>query len=154
AAKYSFDINRPGMLWAKLVWSPHAHAELVSVDTAAAEKLPGVKATWRSDPKEIQFAGQIVAAVAPETEEIATEAACLGKAEYKVLEPQVRDTDAAHADEKAGKREQGNVDEGFQKADIVVNGNYGAAVIAHCCLESHGQVTEIGGDELNVWAST
>src|SRR5207249_11486542 len=32
AAKYSFDINRPGMLWAKVVTSPYARAEVVSVD--------------------------------------------------------------------------------------------------------------------------
>ena len=35
-AKYSFDINRPGMLWAKLVTSPHPRAEVVSIDTSAA----------------------------------------------------------------------------------------------------------------------
>ena len=29
AAKYSYDINPPGLLWAKLVTSPHAKAEIV-----------------------------------------------------------------------------------------------------------------------------
>ena len=45
-AKYSYDINRPGMLWGKLVTSPKAYAELVAVDTSVASSLPGVKAVW------------------------------------------------------------------------------------------------------------
>ena len=36
AAKYSYDINRPGMLWAKFLMSPHTHARILSIDTAAA----------------------------------------------------------------------------------------------------------------------
>src|SRR2546426_9871853 len=74
AAKYSYDINRPGMLYAKLLTSPHARAELVSIDSAPAAALPGVKAVWKDDSligKELQYAGQIVAAGAAETEEIA-----------------------------------------------------------------------------------
>src|SRR5207342_3577698 len=99
---YSFDINRPNMLWAKLVVSPHPFAELVSIDTSAADNLPGVKGTWKDDNLigkdatgngKILYAGQIVAAVAAETEEIAAEAIHLVKVEYKALEHQVRDTD-------------------------------------------------------------
>ena len=33
-----------GMLWGKVLRSPHAHANIVSIDTSKAEKLPGVKA--------------------------------------------------------------------------------------------------------------
>ena len=35
-AKYTFDINRPGMLWGKMVRSPYAHARIVSIDVSAA----------------------------------------------------------------------------------------------------------------------
>ena len=42
-AKYTFDINRPGLLYGKMLMSPHAHAKIVSIDTSAAEKMPGVK---------------------------------------------------------------------------------------------------------------
>src|SRR5215813_7958339 len=93
AAKYSYDVNRPGMLWAKLVTSPHAKAEIVSIDLTAAAALPGVKGTWQDEAKEVQYAGQIVAAVAAETEEIATEAARLVKVNYQPSEHQVKDTD-------------------------------------------------------------
>src|SRR5437667_2141644 len=52
AAKYSYDINRPGMLWARAVTSPYAHAEVTSIDTRAAEALPGVKGVWRDTRSE------------------------------------------------------------------------------------------------------
>ena len=68
AAKYSYDINRPGMLWARAVTSPYAHAEVTSIDTRAAEALPGVKGVWRDTEKEVRYAGEIVAAVAAETD--------------------------------------------------------------------------------------
>src|ERR1051325_10341975 len=86
AAKYSYDINPPGLLWAKLVTSPHPKADIVSIDLSAAAALPGVKATWKNELKETQYVGQIVAAVAAESEEIATEAAELVKVEYKPTE--------------------------------------------------------------------
>jgi xanthine dehydrogenase YagR molybdenum-binding subunit len=154
AAKYSYDLNKPGLLWAKLVTSPHAKADVVNIDLAAAAALPGVKATWKDDLKEVQYVGQIVAAVAAETEEIATEAMHLVKVEYKLAEHQVRDTDPELSKDKASKRDAGNVDEAFGKADRVHNGNYGIPVITHCCLEPHGQVTEMKDGELYVWPST
>lgn len=43
-AKYSYDINRKGMLHGKILRSPHAHAKIKSIDTAAARKVPGFKA--------------------------------------------------------------------------------------------------------------
>ena len=43
-AKYSYDINRPQMLFGKMVRCPYAHAKVLSIDTSAAEKMPGVKA--------------------------------------------------------------------------------------------------------------
>src|SRR5262245_30872862 len=45
-AKYSYDINRPGMLHAVIVRSPYAHATIKSLDTVAASKMPGVKAVY------------------------------------------------------------------------------------------------------------
>src|SRR5438445_4551766 len=154
AAKYSYDINRPGMLWAKVVTSPYAHAEVTSIDTSAAEALAGVKGVWRDTEKEVRYAGEIVAAVGAVTEEIAEEAAPLVKVQYKPLEHQVVDTDPSLSKDKASKKDQGNVDEAFAKADKVVAGEYGLPVITHCCLESHGQVTEVRDGELYVWPST
>src|SRR5262245_1941587 len=43
-AKYSYDINRKGMLHGVILRSPHAHAKIKTLDTTAAKKMPGVKA--------------------------------------------------------------------------------------------------------------
>ena len=41
-ARYVADLTLPGMLHARPVLSPYAHAEIVSVDANAARELPGV----------------------------------------------------------------------------------------------------------------
>ncbi len=42
-AKYTYDINRPGMLTSKIYRSPYAHARITAIDTSEAEKLSGGK---------------------------------------------------------------------------------------------------------------
>ena len=42
-AMYCTDIKLPGMLYAKILRSPYPHARIKSIDTAKAEKIPGVK---------------------------------------------------------------------------------------------------------------
>jgi len=156
AAKYSYDINRPGMLWAKVVTCPHAKADFEDIDTSAAEALPGVKAVWKeTETKSATYVGQIVAAVAAETEEIATEAARLVKVKYTPQEHQVVDTDPELSKDRPTTRTTGKPDEAFADADSVVSsGVYGLAVITHCCLEPHGQVCEVRDGELFIWPST
>ncbi|HEU0039289.1 MAG TPA: hypothetical protein VFR76_08450, partial [Verrucomicrobiae bacterium] len=93
-AKYSYDINRPGLLWARILGSPHARAKVTAIDLSAAEAMPGVKATYKDDDivgRELQYFGAIVAAVAAETEEIAAEAVTKIKVEYEILPHQVVD---------------------------------------------------------------
>ncbi|WP_097989302.1 molybdopterin-dependent oxidoreductase [Streptomyces sp. f51] len=41
-ARYTFDVDVPGLLHMKLLRSPHPHARIVSVDTSAALRVPGV----------------------------------------------------------------------------------------------------------------
>src|SRR5262245_14898724 len=48
-AQYVEDIQRPGMLYAALVTSPHAHARIVSSRVDAARAMPGVKAIVAGD---------------------------------------------------------------------------------------------------------
>jgi xanthine dehydrogenase YagR molybdenum-binding subunit len=79
-AIYTSDIRLPGMLYAKFLRSNVAHATIRSVDTAEAERTPGVYAVRvlkREGDKqypEIKFVGQPIAAVAAETLDIAKEA--------------------------------------------------------------------------------
>src|SRR6266571_1915477 len=48
-AKFGADLFLPGMLVGKVLRSPHAHARIKSIDTSAAERLPGVKAVVTRD---------------------------------------------------------------------------------------------------------
>ncbi len=43
-AAFGADMTMPGMIWAKVKRSPHAHARIASIDTSKASQLPGVKA--------------------------------------------------------------------------------------------------------------
>ncbi len=101
---YMEDINPPGALWGKILRSPHAHARIISIDAAAAERLTGVKAviTFKDIlPYKIgmptlqdqyalckdraRYCGDEVAAVAARDEETAEKALKLIKVEYEPL---------------------------------------------------------------------
>jgi len=86
-AKYTYDVHRPGMLFGKVVRSPHAHAKVVSVDTSAAEKMPGVKGVYIIQDKgsEIHWAGDDIVVVAAVDEPTAADAARAIKVEYQPL---------------------------------------------------------------------
>jgi len=43
-AKYTDDLNLPGMLWGKILRSPYPHARIIHIDTSRAKRLPGVRA--------------------------------------------------------------------------------------------------------------
>src|SRR5215472_2200768 len=86
-AKYTYDVHRPGMLFGKVVRSPHAHAKIVSIDISAAEKMPGVKAVHiiQKEGTEIQWAGDDIVVVAAVDEGAAADAARAVKVEYQPL---------------------------------------------------------------------
>jgi xanthine dehydrogenase YagR molybdenum-binding subunit len=86
-AKYTQDFNPKGLLYGALVTCPHAHAKVVSVDTSAAEKMPGVKAVKviQGPGKEIHWAGDEVVALAAIDERTASDAVRAVKVEYQVL---------------------------------------------------------------------
>ncbi len=158
-AKYTHDVKMPGMIYARLVLSPHAHARVVSVDTSAAEKMPGVKAAKPIEVPggEVQWAGQEVAVVAATDEGLAEDAARAVKVDYEPLDHLVREDDLSAAGNRArpaAERTVGNPDEGFKQADVVIQGTYSCPVITHCCMETHGSVSGWDGGKLNVRIST
>src|SRR5262245_53911077 len=70
-ARYSYDINRKGMLHALILRSPHAHARIKSIDTSAAEKVNGFKALFpiKKAGAEVFYQGDEILALAADTEE-------------------------------------------------------------------------------------
>jgi len=86
-AVYTQDVRLPGMLIGRLLTSPHAHARLTKFDSAAAEKIAGVKAVMPviKVGDEVRFEGQPVAAVAATTFEAAQDAVRAIVAEFEKL---------------------------------------------------------------------
>jgi xanthine dehydrogenase YagR molybdenum-binding subunit len=151
-ARYSFDINRPGMLFGKIVRCPHAHAKITSIDTSAAERMPGVKAVQivQEPGTELFWAGASVAAVAAVDEATAEDAARAVKVVYEVLPHLVDDRDPKRAGDNArpsAAQVNGDPDKAFAEAELTVEGFYGLPVITHCCLEPHGSVMEWEGEQ-------
>jgi CO/xanthine dehydrogenase Mo-binding subunit len=124
-AAFGADMAMPGMLWAKVKRSPHAHARILSIDIEKAKALPGVKAvvTWEDFPPiaseeafvgegpmnfrdlsrncmardKVLYDGHAVAAVAAISPAIAEEALDLIEVTYHVL-PHVIDVEEAMKD--------------------------------------------------------
>ena len=113
------DIEMRGMLYAKLLTSPHAHANILDIDDKAAVALPGVHAvihyknvervkyasggqSYPNPPPldqvsfdfKVRYVGDRVAAVAADTPEIAAEAIKLIKVDYEVLPAVFDENDA------------------------------------------------------------
>jgi xanthine dehydrogenase YagR molybdenum-binding subunit len=219
-AKYTSDYHGTGLLFGKVVRSPYAKAKIVSIDTSAAEKYPGVKAVEiiQKAGTTVQWAGDDIVAIAAVDEGAAADAARLVKIQYErqpflvtdaeppagaaeeagpmssddiddAIGNQVPDrqlieylqqhgisfkpeeddlkewrgegaSDAVidairkaqyhevsekkphSAYQKAAAQTSGDPDKAFAGADVVSEGLYGASVITHCCLESHGSVSE------------
>ena len=94
-AKYTYDVHRPGMLFGKIVRSPHAKAKIVSLDTSAAEKMPGVKAVHiiQKAGSSVQWAGAEIVAIAAVDEGTAADAARAVQIKYQPLSYLVSDTE-------------------------------------------------------------
>jgi xanthine dehydrogenase YagR molybdenum-binding subunit len=104
-AKYTYDVTRPGMLFGKILRSPYAKARIVSIDTSAAERMPGVKAVHiiQEPGSTIQWAGDEVVAVAAADESTAEDAIRAIKVKYQPLPHMVSDAEPpAGAGEAAG----------------------------------------------------
>ncbi|MBI3078047.1 MAG: xanthine dehydrogenase family protein [Deltaproteobacteria bacterium] len=178
-ARYSSDVQLPGMLHARLLLSPHAHARVRRIDASRALALPGVRAVltclntdaaWDEERRlfdhTLRYAGQEVAAVAAADEEAAEEALELVDVEYEVL-PAVLDPQAALMADAPQVRGEGNlyggkpqvyrrgdVQRGLASAEVVHTQVYRTSIQHHACLEVHGCVASWDAAGLTVWDST
>ncbi|UCC39871.1 MAG: xanthine dehydrogenase family protein molybdopterin-binding subunit [Candidatus Aminicenantes bacterium] len=163
-ARYTHDIKFRGMLHGKILRSPHACAELVSIDLSKAQSLPGVKAVLQLKKGKVTYAGEQVAAVAAVDEKIAEEALKLINVEYKLL-PFVVTEEKAMEEGSPGVHgksnvlkfqdyKRGNIEKGFEEADTVLERTYKTAVEIHHPAETHGSVAKWEGNRLTAWDST
>lgn len=104
-AQFTADVEMPGMVYAKVLRSSYAHAQLTRVDASQAKKLPGVVAVLTRDDLKgmnayfgpvvkdqavvavdrVRYVGDIIAAVAAEEKDIAEEALELIAVDYEPL---------------------------------------------------------------------
>lgn len=186
--QYTNDIQVPGMLYAKGLFSTEDHAKIVELDTSNAEKLPGVKAviTHKDVPSnkikfiipdqpalvvdKVRYRGEIIAAVAAETEEIAAEAIELIKIKYERL-PAVFDPKDAmkpdspivhedkqgifckgniildHAKHEYAHLRHGNIEEGFAQSDLIVEHSFATTPQRNMPIEPHACLAKPDGPD-------
>src|SRR5438876_1589509 len=167
AARYTYDVRLPGMLYGRILRCPHAHARLTKFDSADASKIPGVQAIIQTSLKEFLFHGMAVAAVAAATPEIAADALHAIKAEYEVLPHVVKAADSIKPNSPRALPDEVNIEEkekrgdaqktaaAFAECDAVVEADYQTPRIHHACLETHGLTVDYrGGETATVYAST
>ena len=149
-ARYTADLKLPGMLYGAILRSPHPHADVLSVDTSEALKLPGVRAVvtpfdapaGRLAPDmaildtRVRFVGDEVAAVAADDPDTARAALDLLRVKYAVF-PHVMTPEAALSPNAVAihpggnlalgqvmSLERGSVADGFAAADVVLEDDF------------------------------
>jgi CO/xanthine dehydrogenase Mo-binding subunit len=161
-ARYTADLQFPGMLETAVLRSPHAHARVARIDLAPALALPGVRAALGPGEangleEEAGFAGAPVAAVAADTFEQAHAALAAIEIEWELLDV-VLDHDVAVAREQLTgepvEYTRGDFEQALAQADVVVEGTYRTAVVLHNSMETHQSVCRWVGDTLEVYIST
>jgi selenium-dependent xanthine dehydrogenase len=166
-ARFTDDYKFPGMLYARTKRANIPHARIRSIDVSAARELEGVRAVLTHEDvpgrnahgvvsvdwpvlcsSKIRYAGDAVAIVAADSQEIAAAALDLIEVDYEEL-PVVSDAIAAlhpdaplvHPERPDGnllkhiKVAKGDVEQGFAAADVVVDQTYRTPTAEHLFLE-------------------
>ncbi len=213
-ARYAADTAMPGLLYAKVLRSPHAHARICGIDASRALALPGVYAVVTAtdfpeasaefaDQEEgaavnygffsrnimarekALYMGHAVAAVAATTQHLAEEAAELIDVDYEVLKPVLTADDAmadgapilherlltmaspafrsggyGDSDEQTNVAnhfvfDDGDVEQGFSEADVIVEREFHTKAVHQGYIEPHSATAFWNRDgKLTVWCST
>ncbi len=152
--EFPSDITRPGMLFGKVLRPAGYHATLVSVDTAAAEKIPGVQVVRDGD-----FVGVVA-------EDVWSAEQALLKIDAKWNVPAQLSSQELFAtlrkqaaNESGGQSDTATIDKTLSGADVKLAQTYTVAYIAHAPLEPRAAVAEwdlsaAGGGKLTVWTGT
>jgi CO/xanthine dehydrogenase Mo-binding subunit len=195
SGRYTADLGLVGMLQAKFRYAGIAHARITKLDTSAAAAMPGVFAVLtQADVPDVRFGpfiqdrtlfatdvvryeGEVIAAVAATTAEIAQRAVDAIVVEYEPL-PVVGDVEAALADESPLVHEgwadygaadvlvrnrndasyssitKGDVDAGMAEADRIVRSRYVADGSHAAPIEPRAVVAQWEGNKVTIWTST
>ena len=181
--KYIDDMSFPGMIHAKIKRAGIAHARIKSIDVSEAEKMPGVLATLVGSEFPVNsfgpslqdqplladsivfHAGDGVAAVAAQTEQIAVDALERIKVEYEPLTPVFDPIEAMKDDApkvhypdsniySTKTIKKGDVEKGFEEADHIFEGTFRTQMVEHVPMEPHATIADWDGNgRLTLWSS-
>jgi xanthine dehydrogenase molybdenum-binding subunit len=178
--RFAADLKLPGMLYGKLLRSPHPRARIVRIDASRALALPGVRAVLTPCDvpplpltedclvldREVRFVGDEVAAVAADEEAIAEDALGLIAVDYQVL-PAVLDPGAALAPGAPAIHPRGNlaggapvvvargdVAAGFGTAVRSFEATYETPVHSAAGMEPRAVLAAWDGSALTVWKTS
>jgi CO/xanthine dehydrogenase Mo-binding subunit len=162
-AKYTADLQLPGMLHTAVLRSPYARARVNKLNFEAARAAPGVRAVIGPDDldaltNEPGYVGHAVAAVAADSFGQAREAVARLAPDWDVLEP-VLDPDEAvrqksWTNDGPEEYERGDFDRGVSEADVVVEAEYRTQVVLHNSMETHQAVCHWEDDGITIYIST
>ena len=193
--RYAADLAATGVAQARFKYADHPHARIVRIDTSAARALPGVFAVITQEDVPdvrhgayvqdrtlfaadvVRYEGDVIAAVAALSPEIAARAVELIEVEYEVL-PAIGHPEAAvaegapviHPDWESYEGSEdvvregniasrstivkGDADAAMEGADVVVKERYEADMSHAVPIEPHAILAEWQGDRVTVWSST
>jgi nicotinate dehydrogenase subunit B len=148
-AKYTADIQLPGMLYAKLLRPPAHGARLLDVDISEAMKVEGVRVLMDGD----------FVAVVHRHPDIAEMALSRVRAKFDVPPSLLNELNICEhllrqAPEGKVVSQGGNIVEGKTKASTTVESTFLDSYAAHAPIEPHSAVAKIEGDRATIWAST
>jgi CO/xanthine dehydrogenase Mo-binding subunit/aerobic-type carbon monoxide dehydrogenase small subunit (CoxS/CutS family) len=182
-AIFADDIYMPNMLFTSVLRSPHPCAHIVSIDYSEVKKLPEVRAilTAKDIPgsnrygvivkdqqylaeERVRFVGDPIAVVAAETKELARKALKKIHVDYKIL-PAVFDPEEAmepgapqvHQNGNIlhhRKIRKGNIEDGFDKADIIIEKSFRSQTAEHAYIEPEAAIAYMDHGQMVVHCCT
>ncbi len=181
-AKFIDDYTRVDMLFGATVRSPEPYIKILSIDTKNVEKIKGVIGVYTAKDipgknivplvlpdypflaeKVAKFAGQAIALVVAETEEIARTATKLVKINFKKLAPVFDPLESLknsapkiYGDDNIFKRfiiKKGDAADAFKNCDVVVKKTYTTNYQVHSYLETQGMLAELTDNGISVYGT-
>ena len=149
--KYPSDITRPQMMFGAVLRPDGFNATLVSLDTSAAEKLPGIRVVHEGDFIGLvapdAFAAQHALSAIQAKWNVPAQPSNQGLFEYLKKNPETgRDDGPQHV--------SGSVAQAMSGAELKLEERYTVAYIAHAPLEPRAAVAEWDAGKLTVWTGT
>ncbi|MBK7104134.1 MAG: xanthine dehydrogenase family protein molybdopterin-binding subunit [Ignavibacteriae bacterium] len=179
-AVYTFDINLPNMVYGKILRSEIPHGKIKSIDISKAKNSEGVleiltfensqEYSWYGisklfDPI-VRYEGDEIACVCAVSQKAADEAAKKIIVSFEKLPFEVDAEKSLKSEnlkihetgnisrEKPDEYSRGNIDEGFEQSELIIEDTFTTQIAIHNPTEVHCSVVNWEGEKLKIWDST